>query len=162
MPNKRIRNIFRGHKFLVESVDFSPNGRLVVSTSWDRTLRIWNMRDGSAKVFTGNDLVAWSVRFSPNGQFVAVGSDMTDKIMRIWDVPTGQLVRAWTGHIDAVWSVVFTPDGKGLVSVNRDGVVKCWDRITRSSGEPVATKILKFEVCLLSLFDSIFLDKHLC
>jgi WD40 repeat protein len=42
----RIRNIFRGHKARVESVDFSPNGRLVLSGSWDGTVCIWNMRDG--------------------------------------------------------------------------------------------------------------------
>jgi WD40 repeat protein len=48
---KGIRNIFRGHEMAVESVDFSPNARLIASASWDDTVRIFSMRDGSAKGF---------------------------------------------------------------------------------------------------------------
>jgi glucose repression regulatory protein TUP1 len=159
IPNKRIRNVFRGHKSSVESVDFSPNGRLVVSASWDGTVRIWNVRDGSAKVFTDNADIFWSVRFSPNGQYVAAGN--TDGFLRIWDVRTGRLVKRWTGHKDGVWSVAFTPDGKGLVSGSGDGVVKCWDvsslGVVQSSGEPVATEIMEYKGHTVRLILSLIL-----
>jgi len=53
-------------------------------------------------------------------------------------------------------------DGNGLVSGGHDGVVKCWDvsslGIVQSGGEPVGTKILKYEghrVCLI-LFSILF------
>jgi len=156
IPKKRIRNIFRGHVLRVQSVDFSPNGRLVVSGSWDGRVHVWNMRNGSARVlnFTDNTFVFWSVMLSPSGQLVAAGN--TDGDLRIWNVRTGQLVRRWTGHEGTIWSVAFMAEGKVLVSGGDDGVVKCWDAsslgIVQSDGEPAATMILKYEgkrVCLL-------------
>jgi len=146
VPKKRIRNIFRGHTLRIESVDFSSDGQHVVSGSWDGTVHMWNMRDGSARVLNFSDRdtdIFWSVRFSPSGQLVVAGDDDGD--LRIWSVRTGQLVRRWTGHKYTVWSVAFMAEGKILVSGGDDGVVKCWDvGSLRSGGEPVATKILKY------------------
>ena len=154
IPKKRIRNIFRGHSFYIESVDFSPDGRHVVFGSWDGTVHMWNMRDGSARILNFSDRYTdsfWSVRFSPSGQLVVAGDSGGD--LRIWSVRTGQPVRRWTGHEGTVGSVAFMAEGKILVSGGDDGVVKCWDvGSLRSGGEPVATKILKHGVRLLSSF----------
>jgi len=144
------------HVYYVRSVDFSPNGRLVVSSSVGGE-HVWNMRDGSARLFTDNSdalsTSSLSVRFSPGGQLFTVGD--TDGDLRIWNVRTGQLVRRWTGHRGMICSVAFMAEGKVLVSGGDDGVVKCWDAsslgIVQSGDEPVATKILKYEdkrVCL--------------
>jgi len=164
IPEKQIRNKFRDHvshvNVSVLSVDFSPNGRHVVSGS--RTVHMWSMRDGSTRVLNfadrDNNLGFWSVRFSPSGQLVAAGD--TDGDLRIWNVRTGQLVRRWTGHKGIVWSVAFAAEGKVLLSGGEDGVVKCWDAsslgIVQSGDEPVATKILKYEgkTVRLLLFNS--------
>lgn len=40
---------------------------------------------------------------------------------------TGQLVERLKGHKDSVYSVAFTPDGKGLVSGSLDKTLKYWD-----------------------------------
>ena len=55
-----------------------------------------------------------SVAISPDARF----------IVRIWDVATGTLVDRLRGHGDSVYSVTFTPDGKGLVS---GSLVKYWN-----------------------------------
>ena len=47
--------------------------------------------------------------------------------MRIWDVVTGQLLEQLRGHRDSVYSVAFTPDGRGLVSGSLDKTLKGWD-----------------------------------
>src|SRR5258707_5500316 len=72
--NRRIRNIFKTHSNSVESVDFSPNGQLVASASGDKTVRIWNMRDGSTRVFSDSAQGLWCVTFSPNGQYIVAGN----------------------------------------------------------------------------------------
>jgi len=123
--------VFDGHRRDVYSLDFSPDGRLLVSGSDDKTVRIWNMIDGTSKVLTINDEDSTinggvtSVAISPNGQFVAAGS--LDTVVRIWDMTTAQLVERLRGHRDSVYSVAFTPDGKGLVSGSLDKTVKYWD-----------------------------------
>jgi glucose repression regulatory protein TUP1 len=113
-------------------LDFSLDGRLIVSGSGDRTARIWDMIEGTSKVLTindpdsvNNDAGVTSVAISPNGQLVAAGS--LDTVVRIWDVVTGALVERLRGHRDSVYSVAFTPDGKGLVSGSLDKTLKYWD-----------------------------------
>ncbi|EEB93899.1 hypothetical protein MPER_07384 [Moniliophthora perniciosa FA553] len=121
IQKKRIRSIFDGHQQEIYSLDFSADGRLIVSGSGDKTARIWDMVDGTSKVLNindpdsvNNDAGVTSVAISPNGLYVAAGS--LDTVVQIWDVTTGQLVERLRGHRDSVYSVAFTPDGKGLVS----------------------------------------------
>lgn len=132
IAKKRIRNVFDGHQQEIYSLDFSLDGRLIVSGSGDKTARIWDMVDGSSKVLTindadpvNNDAGVTSVAISPNGQLVAAGS--LDTVVRIWDVGTGSLIERLRGHRDSVYSVAFTPDGKGLVSGSLDKTLKYWD-----------------------------------
>ncbi|OAX40183.1 WD40 repeat-like protein, partial [Rhizopogon vinicolor AM-OR11-026] len=145
IEKKRIRNIFDGHQQGVYSLDFSLDGKLLVSGSGDATVRIWDMVDGSSRVLTihdvdpiYNDAGITSVTISPNGrlaaadslvlpnnQLVAAGS--LDATVRIWDVETGALVERLRGHRDSVYSVAFTPDGKGFVSGSLDKTLKYWD-----------------------------------
>ena len=48
-------------------------------------------------------------------------------MVRIWDVRTSELLERLPGHTGSVWSVTFTPDGRGLVSGSLDKTLKYWD-----------------------------------
>ncbi len=72
---------FDGHQQEIYSLDFSRDGRLIVSGSGDKTARIWDMLDGTSKVLTindpdslNNDAGVTSVAISPDGRWVAAGS----------------------------------------------------------------------------------------
>ncbi|KAG5637355.1 hypothetical protein H0H81_004867 [Sphagnurus paluster] len=97
--------------------------------SGDKTVRIWDMLDGSSKVLAidnpdllNDDTGVTSVAISPNGRLVAAGS--LDCMVYIWDITTVQLVDRLHGHDDSVYSLAFTPDGKGLVSGSLDKTMK--------------------------------------
>jgi WD40 repeat protein len=115
-----------GDQLTVTSLDFSPNGRIVVSASLDGTVRIWSLRDGSSKqalVTTGyTDL---RVTFSPIGGYVAAGTG--DGVLCILDTRSRELVKRWEGHQNDVSSLAYMPDGNGLLSSSFDGTVKHWD-----------------------------------
>ena len=66
-----------------------------------------------------------SVSFSHDGRLVIAGCK--DRIIRIWDVQTGNLVERLRGHGDRVLSVAFTPDDRGLISGSNDKKIKRWD-----------------------------------
>jgi general transcriptional corepressor TUP1 len=132
IAKKRIQHIFDGHQQEIYSLDFSSDGRLIVSGSGDKTARIWDMQTSDVTVLNildpdalNSDAGVTSVAISPNGLFVAAGS--LDTIVRIWDVKSGTLVDRLRGHRDSVYSVAFTPDGRGLVSGSLDKTLKYWD-----------------------------------
>src|SRR5258707_5852812 len=111
----------------ISSIDFSPNGRLIASTTFESALfYVWNWRDGSLRIFRELEEKACNIRFSPDGQYIVLGMDEGDVL--IWDVRTDQLVEKLMGHSDTVFSIAFTPDDMKLVTGSRDGTVKFWNR----------------------------------
>ena len=55
-------------------------------------------------------------------------------MVRIWDACAGELLQTLRGHINGVWAVAFTPDGRGLVSGSLDETLKYWDVSCLASG----------------------------
>jgi WD40 repeat protein len=47
--------------------------------------------------------------------------------IRLWDTATNQLLRQFDAHYFRVESVVFTPDGRTLISAGYDGVLRLWN-----------------------------------
>ena len=84
------------------------------------------MRDGFSRLLEDNTASTfYSVRFNPDGRYIAAGNN--DGMLRIWSVRTNQLVAKWSAHGKIVRSVVFTLDGKGLISSSGDDTWKYWD-----------------------------------
>lgn len=125
-----------GHQYGITSLNFSTDDRLLISSSVDKAIRIWDMVDGSSKVLRTNLHDPFSgvisTTISPNGQYIAAG-DWDDGV-HIWDVQTEQLVEVLHGHRNSVVSVAFMPDGKGLVSGSWDKTLKLWDLSTLGVG----------------------------
>lgn len=122
-----MRNVFKNHTKKVRCLEFSPDGRSLLSAALDNTVRIWSMRGGSVKIFVNPDYRRHfkTAAFSPDGKSVAAGNG--DGIVRIWDVRTGHLVRRLEGHTGIIYGVAFMPDGKRLVSGSKDNILKCWN-----------------------------------
>ena len=116
-----------GHKYVINGIAFSPNGRFLVSGSDDRSVRIWNIRDGSSQVLPLTSKTGYflSVAFSPNGRYIAAGN--WDSSLCIWDFRTHNLVARWRGHRHSVRCIEFTHDGRGLMTGSADQTVKYWD-----------------------------------
>ena len=109
------------------SVAFSPDGRRIVSGSYDDTLRIWDAESGAAlQRLTGHEGgPVTSVAFSPDGRRIVSGS--WDRTLRIWDAESGAELQRLMGHEGPVDSVAFSPDGRRIVSGSWDRTLRIWD-----------------------------------
>ena len=68
-------------------VDFSPNGKLLVSGHSDNTVRVWDLAtDQQIAIFVGHIYAPGSIRFSPDGKTFASGS--SDGTILLWDIPS--------------------------------------------------------------------------
>jgi len=142
--------MFRHNRTGVTDLDFSCNGRSIVSALGDDAVRIWNVRDGSSKVLKEENIADWPMyrcaKFSPNGRFVAAANK--DGFLRIWDSRTHQLVGKWHGHKNVVSSLAFMPDGKGLLSGSLGSAVKYWHVSTiggKETGSTIKDTLTWFE-----------------
>ncbi|MFI7318195.1 hypothetical protein [Streptomyces venezuelae] len=148
-----------GHKGAVYLTSFSPNGQLLATASYDRTVRLWDLSDPThpeplGKPLTGHKSWVSTAVFSPDGNTLASASD--DGTIRLWNVRDPRHPRLLgspvTGQGGAIYLLAFSPDGKTLAAANEDKAVRLWDvdeprepkRIAKLTGHTEAVRSVAF------------------
>lgn len=127
------RTSINGHNGRVNSSDFSPEGKFVVTASDDCTAMIWDADSGTLlftlrdtlPVYSQSNNFVFDAAFSPDGKWVAAAT--RDGDARIWDANSGKLLHTLTGHTFFVNKAVFSPDGKYLITVSMDKSARIWN-----------------------------------
>lgn len=98
----------------VHTVDFSRDGKNVISGGWDDTARLWDAMAGKKiKEFKGHGSIIVDLSFSPDGQSFASAS--FDDTIRIWDIASGKEARKISDLGGTPHAVDYSPDGKYVV-----------------------------------------------
>lgn len=112
------------------SLDFTPDGDLILCGSTDGSLTLWDPSSGTLETLTrAHASTVFSVDISPDGQYAASAS--WDKTIRLWRL-TGEtsqpfvLANVLTGHTEDVRQVMFSPDSALLYSWSPSRQVQTW------------------------------------
>ncbi|KAJ7470120.1 quinon protein alcohol dehydrogenase-like superfamily, partial [Mycena galericulata] len=115
-----------GHRDSIIWAETSPGDKVVATSSWDRTVRIWSMESGeSLRVLDSALNQSWAGAFSPDGDLIAAGSG--DEMVRIWGVDSGQLLFTLSGFSGWIRSLSFSPDGLQLAAGSGGGSLRIVD-----------------------------------
>lgn len=117
------------------SIRFSYDSQKIVTTSWDKTARVWDARNGQLLMtLTGHTDWVTSAEFSfDNTKIVTTSNDTTAKV---WSADTGRLLSTLAGHKAPVRCASFCPDSTQILTGSTDKTAKIW---VASTGELLRT-----------------------
>jgi guanine nucleotide-binding protein subunit beta-2-like 1 protein len=124
VPLKRLE----GHSGFVSDVALSSDSQFALSASWDRSLRLWELKSGNCiRKFHDHSKDVLSVAFSPDNRQIVSGG--RDNKLKMWNtLGECKYTIEQDGHSDWVTCVRFSPSLASplIVSGGCDNLVKVW------------------------------------
>jgi WD40 repeat protein len=130
--------LLAGHADDVNDVAFSSNGKRLLSTSDDGTVRVWSPKSSKQlMVISGHEKAVLNAvhqgqrerllqaAFSPNDKILVTVSAL-DPAIHVWDAQTGTEIKQLTGHLEGVLGITFDSTGKRLASGSADRTARIW------------------------------------
>ncbi len=127
----KVVKSYEGHTALAYWVDFSPDGKNLLSSSGDNTARIWDLKTAEVKHVLTHPATVLAAVYSPDGKKVATAC--FDRQLRLFETASGELLATLVGHENPLTAVTFSPDGSRVVSGDYVGTIRLWDAAAHES-----------------------------
>jgi WD40 repeat protein len=111
---------------LLKAIDFSTDGRRIVSISGDSTVEIRQF-GGASSIHSKSAGKNWFTSVAISGDGLLAAAATTTNSIEVWDAVTGQSQATLVGHRGHIRALKFSADGKTLYSGSDDNSVRIWD-----------------------------------
>jgi WD40 repeat protein len=146
-PSWILEHTLVGHTDWVRTLTFTPDNKYIVSGSFDRTLRIWQVSTAKAvSTLDKHSKGVFALTITPDNQILASGS--WDEAIVLWNATDGSFLRELVGHKSSVRALAASQDSQYLLSGSFDRSIRCWrlsdGELIRQidTDEPVAVMVL--------------------
>lgn len=131
----------QGHQDSVYNAVFTPDGKTLISSGADCTIRIWDIEtrkcikvlQGHTKGIWGLVLIPRSITYQHNNTDtdtdtgnIIIASASDDQTVKLWDIVTSECIHTFTEHREWVKKVAFNSQGI-LASCSLDQTIRLWD-----------------------------------
>ena len=127
ISKQKIISTCVGHRLDVQDMEFTKDGKYLISCSYDGSMRKWNVTDGceifKVEVHNGKAEV-FSIDINENRHEIAVGADHS---ILIYDLLSGLQKKEIIKHKRIVRDVILTNSGDSLYSCSRDKTIRLWN-----------------------------------
>ena len=105
-----------GHKWHISELEFSPGGLHLASSSWDKTLRIWDLSTLESVFVLRHHrspvtCLSWQPGVGTAGCLGVLASGSADSTVALWSGETGKLLQSLSPHKGWVLGISFSSDG---------------------------------------------------
>lgn len=120
-----LHAVFRGHKRSISGLAWSPDGKVVVTSSGDKTVRVWDVASKKQiGELIGHSKAVDRLAFSPDGKRIITAGK--DGVSRVWDATTFKTIVTLDGHKNGVQVARFSPRGDRYLTAGNDWTAKLW------------------------------------
>ena len=114
------------HDDTIQALAFSPDGRWLATASYDRLIRLWNVKEGKpGPVLKDHSDAVYGVAFSPDSKWLASGG--ADRAVKVWDVASGNRLYTLGESTDWVYGVAWSPVSNRIAAAGVDKSIRVWE-----------------------------------
>ncbi|CAG8455276.1 13892_t:CDS:10 [Ambispora leptoticha] len=128
MQSGKLRKTFAGsdeHGKSISGLASDPLNRFIISSSLDGTIKIWDFTSAEVinTIYISSPVTI--LKYQTESNLLATASD--DLTIRVIDVDTRKIVRAFSGHRNRITDLTFSQDGRWIISSSLDSTIRTWD-----------------------------------
>lgn len=127
-----LKQTLEGHSLPVTSLAYHPAGKYLISGSRDAQLKIWNLPNYElVQTIPAHMFTIYNITFHPTLPYFATSSQ--DKSIKLWDAENFKLYKILSlekgdfGHTHSINKIIWSKDGKYLISTGDDRKVMVWE-----------------------------------